>query len=67
MEHLLITDAEITILQKLYERWQKDSASNRKHDNLKAMEISYTICSVLPRLLEQIKILLEYHAKTTNQ
>ena len=67
MEPLLITDAEISILQKLYEKWRKTSASNCKYDNLKAMEVSYTICSVLPRLLEQIKILREHHAKVNNQ
>ena len=66
MEPLLITDAEISILSKLYEKWKKTSESDKQHEYLKAVEMSFTICSVLPRLLDQIKILREHHAKNNN-
>jgi|TARA_R110000824_G_scaffold122761_2_gene280227 hypothetical protein len=63
MRKLSITDAEIAILEMLYMTWKNNESSKKKPDMLKNMEISYTICAALPKLLDEIKSL---RAKVSN-
>jgi len=55
MEQNTISDAELSILEKIYKLWAKLYKSKSKEDSLKALELSQTICSALPRLLNEIK------------
>jgi len=57
MRKLSITDAEIAILEMLYTTWKNNESSKKKQDLLKNMEISYTICAALPKLLDEIRFL----------
>tara|TARA_B100000085_G_C18109956_1_gene336797 strand:+ start:303 stop:491 length:189 start_codon:yes stop_codon:yes gene_type:complete len=55
MEQNRISDAELSILEKIYKLWAKLYKSKSKEDSLKALELSQAICSALPRLLNEIK------------
>jgi len=63
MKQLQVTDAEISILERLYTVWIKTQASDKKSDSLKAAEISYIICSALPRVLSDIRSLKKHYDK----
>ena len=50
-----ISNAEIAVVEKLYEMWKKLEASTDKLKQSRAMALSYTICAAVPKLLIEIK------------
>ncbi len=67
MEQFSVTDVELSILEKLYDSWAVSHKSDNKHDSLKAREISYIICSMLPRLINEIRSHKKQNVNKNNQ
>jgi hypothetical protein len=67
MERFLISDVELSILEKLHDSWMTSCESDKKQDSLKAKEISYIICSMLPRLIKEIRLHKKQNANKDNQ
>tara|TARA_R110002020_G_scaffold37239_1_gene112405 strand:+ start:11786 stop:11980 length:195 start_codon:yes stop_codon:yes gene_type:complete len=55
MKKVIITESEIAILEMLYKSWAALEASEDKLDSSKAIVISSTICSALPKLLAEVR------------
>jgi len=55
MKTVAITESEIALLEMLYKSWSTLEASGNKLDSSKALVISSTICSALPKLLAEVR------------